>query len=273
MKKVQLIALLLSLYVTTLPARDQHILNTRHLPASDTVWVFTPAPYAAQPGKTFPVVYLLHGWSGTYRQWNDITDCQLLADRYGFIIVCPDGLYDSWYINSPALKQSRYADFFFFDLVPYITEKYRIDLENQFITGLSMGGHGALWLFAQQPDRFRSAGSLSGVLDLSFCPDEYRIGEYLVPKGKKPGKRVLAEYSVTGNIGKIAGSGKAIIFSCGASDRFYGLNKRFRQQCDEAGIPATYIVSPGDHNYAYWRSAIGFHFDFFAKQVVPKTTF
>lgn len=270
MNRFFFLCLCLASAFTGLRAQDQLVLNSARLAVADTVWVFTPSDYLSGTAGTYPLVFLLHGWNGSYHQWNDITNCQALADRYGFILVCPDGLTDSWYINSPALEKSRYADFFFLDLVPLITGKYRSDPENVFITGLSMGGHGALYLFAQQPGLFRSAGGLSGVLDLAYCWQEYRIAGYLGIRSKRKGAAVLNSFSVTGNAGKIAASGKPIIFSCGSSDPFYSLNNRFREQCDELGIPATYIVTPGGHDYAYWSSAIGFHLDFFAKNLAPR---
>ena len=50
--------------------------------------------------------------TATYRQWNTIINVQKYADAYGFIIVCPDGLKDSWYINSPRKQMSKFEDFF-----------------------------------------------------------------------------------------------------------------------------------------------------------------
>lgn len=267
MKRIFVTLFFLVAACLTIQAKNQHVLNSNHLPASDTVWVFTPSDYITNPEKHYPVVYLLHGWNGSYHQWNDITDCQNLADRYGFIIVCPDALTDSWYINSPAIKQSQYADFFFLDLMPFISENYHTDPENIFITGFSMGGHGALFLFAQKPTLFRSAGSLSGVLDLSFCWNEYRIDDYLGIHNKTSGINELNTYSVTGNIKNIADAGKEIIFTCGSSDRFFELNNQFKRSCNENNIVATYIISPGGHDYPYWKSAIGSHFDFFAKKI------
>jgi S-formylglutathione hydrolase FrmB len=227
--------------------------------------VFTPSNYTDNQNDKYPLVYLLNGWSGTYHQWNDITDCQAYADRYGFIIVCPDGLYDSWYINSPAVGNSQYADFFFLDLMPFIAEIYRIDPDHVFISGFSMGGHGALYLFAQKPDLFRSAGSLSGALDLAACWNEYGINKLLGIKGKRTGNRVLERYSVTGQIDQIAASGKPILITCGSSDQFYTVNQDFRKTCEDRHIPLTCITSPGGHDYAYWKSAIGYHFDFFKR--------
>lgn len=267
MQRFLFIFSLLVAFHLTLRAQQQHILKSTHIGATDTVWVFTPSDYGKDAAKKFPLVYLLHGWMGSYHQWNDITSCQSLADRYGFILVCPDGLTDSWYINSPAIRESQYSDFLFLDLVPFIAKTYRTDPGNVFITGLSMGGHGALYLFAQKPGLFRSAGSLSGVTDLGFCWDEYGISRRLGIRDKESGSQLLKTFSVTGNLEKIAGSGKKIFFSCGSSDRFYELNNRFKRLCDEHKIDATYLISPGGHDYPYWRSAIGAHLDFFTKMV------
>jgi putative tributyrin esterase len=267
MRKILFLPALLIVLVSCSAAQNQHILTSVHIAKADTVWVFTPSNYTANPTKAYPLIYLLHGWSGSYHQWNDIMDCQKYADQYGFIIVCPDGLYDSWYINSPAIKESQYADFFFMDLFPFVTKTYRVDSKNVFITGLSMGGHGALYLFEQEPGLFRSAGSISGVLDLTNSRNDYRISEYLGLKNDISDEKILKAYSVVGNIQKIAASGKEIIFSCGVADPFYKVNNEFRVKCDENKIDATYISNPGTHNYPYWKHNIGMHFEFFKNQI------
>lgn len=248
-------------------AQKQHVLTSDYIAKNDTIWVFTPSDYNTQTVKNYPVIYLLHGWSGNYHQWNDITDCQKYADQYGFIIVCPDGLYDSWYFNSPAIKQSQYADFFFLDLFPFVTKTYRVDTKNVFITGLSMGGYGALYLFEQKPELFRSAGSISGLLDLANNRNDYRISDYLGLKNDKSDEKTLNAFSVTGNIDKIVGTGKELIFSCGVDDPFYKVNNEFRKICDEKKIDATYISNPGTHNYPYWKHNISSHFEFFTEQI------
>jgi S-formylglutathione hydrolase FrmB len=267
MKKIILLLALFVALIYGLSAQKQHVLTSKYILKADTVWVFTPANYADNAVKSFPLIYLLHGWSGSYHQWNDIMDCQKYADEYGFIIVCPDGLYDSWYINSPVIKGSQYTDFFFMDLFPFVTKAYRVDNKNVFITGLSMGGHGALYLFEQKPELFRSAGSISGVLDLTNSRNDYRISEYLGLKKDTSDEKILKAYSVVGNIEKIAASGKEIIFSCGVADPFYNVNNEFRVKCDKAKVGATYISNPGAHNYPYWKSNIGSHFDFFKSKI------
>ena len=60
--------------------------------------VVLPAQYSEKknPTRFFPVVYLLHGAQGSYRDWPKKADLRSLASQYGVIIVCPDG-QDSWY--------------------------------------------------------------------------------------------------------------------------------------------------------------------------------
>ncbi len=64
-----------------------------------------PDPYGE---SELPVVYLLHGWSGNYRNWFDKADLPSLADHFQMIIVCPEGGYAGWYLDSPLIKESQY---------------------------------------------------------------------------------------------------------------------------------------------------------------------
>ena len=94
-------------------AQEQLYFNPIYVPHADTTLVYTPKDYSMTSGRKYPVMFLLHGCGATYRQWNTIVSVQKYADAYGFIIVCPDGLKDSWYINSPRKQMSRFEDFFF----------------------------------------------------------------------------------------------------------------------------------------------------------------
>ena len=267
MYRTTIIAIITILTSLTLQAQHQKILISENLKGIDTVWIFLPDGPSIPP-EGYPVVYLLHGWSGSYHQWNDITNCQELSNCYGMVIVCPDGLYDSWYINSPGIAQSQYADFFFHELVPFVSNFTKTDTRNIFITGLSMGGHGALYLYSQMPELFRSVGSISGVLDLSPVRNEYRINEYLGLSGSTKDEDLLRKFSVSGNIGKIASAGKEIILSCGISDRFFLMNDNFERHCLHSAIPVTFVTGPGGHTYDYWKTAVGIHLAFFRDRMI-----
>jgi len=246
-------------------AQEQLLLKANTLPDTDTVWVFTPTGYDPA-ARSYPAVVMLHGHNGSYKQWNSIIDAQRYADEYNFILICPDGFRDSWYINSPGRKNSQYADFFFKYLLPSLKQKYRIDANNLFITGLSMGGHGALYLFSQRPDLFRSAGSTSGLLDLRPSSEKYGLSSHL---GSMATSQVTwIRFSVVGNVEKIAAAKKEIIFDCGLEDRFYEINNEFRNICANQHIPATFISQPGQHDKQYWQKSIRQHFEFFRRLVL-----
>ena len=244
-------------------AQDQLYFNPFYIPYTDTTLVYTPKDYSMTSGRKYPVMFLLHGCGATYRQWNTIINVQKYADAYGFIIVCPDGLKDSWYINSPRKQMSKFEDFFFKDLFPTIKTTYRVEEDQVFITGICAGGHGALYLFSRRPDIFRAAGSSGGVLDLSVESANASLQNIL---GSAEGD-VLGKYSVINNVGKLAASQKEIIFDCGTEDVNYEANNDFRRRCDELKVKATYISQPGKSDRAYWQRAIKVQFDFFKRIV------
>ncbi|MES2734039.1 MAG: alpha/beta hydrolase family protein [Bacteroidota bacterium] len=257
----QLVCLLLVLSFHT-KAQDQLLFKANTIPDTDTVWVFTPVGYDPA-ARSYPAVVLLHGYGANYKQWNDIMGAQHYADEYGFIVICPDGFRDSWYINSPVKKDHQYADFFFKYFLPSLKQKYRLDADNLFISGLSMGGHGALFLFSQRPDLFRSAGSTSGVLDLRSSAKKYGLTAILGELAT--GQVTWIRFSVMGNIEKIAAAKKEIIFDCGVDDRFYEVNNQLREVCLTMNIPATFISQPGNHDKVYWQKSIRQHFEFFKR--------
>jgi len=265
MFRITLSLILSTLFLTAL-AQKQVIFTSKNLPKADTVWVFTPKNLTGKDKA--PAVFLLHGFGGNYKQWNNIMDAQKYADDYGYTLICPDGLFKSWYLNSPAKADWQYEKFFFDELLPKIKKDYAIDTANVFITGLSMGGHGALWLFLKHPEEFKSAGSTSGGINLRDAIGKFGVPELLGNPDKD--SDIWLKYSVIANIDKLAGSKKEIIFDCGADDFFYQSNNAMKKKCDSLKINATYISQPGSHNLAYWKKSIKQQFEFFSKQVSKK---
>lgn len=247
----------------TILGQQQLIINSKYLNKPDTVWVFKPE--AIKQNELLPLMYLLHGWSGNYKQWNNVIDCQAYANKYNTIIVCPDGLCDSWYIDSPAENENNYASFFISDLASVISTNFNVNTDSIFITGLSMGGHGALYLFEMNPDYFLSAGSLSGLLELINWSNHYGLNRILDLHNNTNDDNILWDYSVMGNLEKLYSTNKKIIVSCGSEDAFLLNNEQFVAQCKKSGIDVTFIKSRGNHNATYWRYAIDDQFDFFFK--------
>ena len=255
-------AIILNLLIAiSLVGQQEFIIDSEYLVEPNTIWVFTPEN--SNNEQPLPLIYLLHGWSGNYHQWDDIIDCQKYADKYNTIIVCPDGIYDSWYINSPAPNENDYATFFSWELTNTISQNFNVNGDSIFITGFSMGGHGALYLFELFTEYFQGAGSLSGLMDLRDWSEYYGLGRILGLSKSDDKETILSYYSVLDNADKLVNSGKKIIVSCGTEDFFYETNVKFVDFCEENQVDVEFISTKGDHNVAYWRSAVVKHFDFF----------
>jgi S-formylglutathione hydrolase FrmB len=131
--------------------------------------VIRPSSYGNNT-KRFPVVYLLHGAFGRYSNWIlKVPHIQELADEYQMMIVCPDGGYTSWYFDSPVDSSFRFETFVGMEVPAYIDANYRTiaDRKGRAITGLSMGGHGGIFLGFRHADLYSACGSTSGALHVT----------------------------------------------------------------------------------------------------------
>jgi enterochelin esterase-like enzyme len=135
---------------------------TRHL------LIYLPPSYAKNPGKHYPVIYLLHGIGDIDSVWvNHTTDLENIGsvidygihqNRFGeMIVVMPDektNWFGSFYVNSSAT--GNWEDFTTGELINYIDKKYRTlaESKSRAIAGHSMGGYGAITLGMKHPDIF-----------------------------------------------------------------------------------------------------------------------
>lgn len=212
----------------------------------------------------YPVVYLLHGYSGDFSNW--ITKVPKLkdeVDQLQLIIVCPDGNYSGWYFDSPIDPSMRYETYIGKEVPAYIDSHYHTikDRKARAIAGLSMGGHGALFIALRHADFFGACGSMSGVVDINFTKNKYdiikRIGDTI--KNADNWKN----YSVINIINHYPKDSLAIIFDCGNDDPFAGINRELHKKMLQLKIPHDYIERPGSHNWAYWANAVQYQLLFF----------
>ncbi|HVZ96796.1 MAG TPA: alpha/beta hydrolase family protein [Chitinophagaceae bacterium] len=225
--------------------------------------VITPDRYQTDTTH-LPVLYLLHGWSGNYSDWV-LSDPGLLneVDKNGFIVVCPDGDYDSWYLNSPVDTTMQYETNVALEIPAYIDAHYRtIASRNaRAITGLSMGGHGALYLALKHKDIFGAAGSMSGGVDFRPFPDKWGIKKYL---GDYNSNKENWDKNVVINLVDSLQNGELkIIFDCGVNDFFIQVNRDLHQKLLDKKIDHDYTERPGEHNWNYWNNSIKYQMLFF----------
>ncbi|WP_293304041.1 alpha/beta hydrolase [Pedobacter sp. UBA5917] len=216
-------------------------------------------PDSYKTGKSFPVVYLLHGAGGNFGEWvKNVPGIKNLADQYQFIIVCPDGNVTSWYFDSPVDPEWKYETYVAKELVGYIDEHYKTIAEKKgrAITGLSMGGHGALYLAIKHQDVFGAAGSMSGGVDIKPFPNGWNIPKRLGAEDEFPER--WKQHSVIDLIYLIKPKSLDIIIDCGVDDFFYKANVRLHDELIYNNIPHDFITRPGAHNWEYWANAIKF---------------
>ncbi|MEM7373178.1 MAG: alpha/beta hydrolase family protein [Bacteroidota bacterium] len=227
--------------------------------------VIVPDNYGNQQAQ-YSVLYLLHGAYGDHTDWlTKYPAIKSYADTYNLIIVCPNGGYNSWYVDSPIDETMNYETYVAIELVEAIDDRYNTvkDKAGRAITGLSMGGHGAFYLAFRHQDIWGAAGSMSGGMDLRPFPKNWdipkRLGDYANHKDN------WEQSSVVNLIYLLDGKELALIFDCGTDDFFFGVNQRMHQKLLERNIPHDYIERPGDHNWDYWGNAIRYQLLFFSE--------
>jgi S-formylglutathione hydrolase FrmB len=214
--------------------------------------------------ERYPVVYLLHGYGGNYAQWST-TAPQLAktADDLKIIFVCPDGGKGSWYFDSPIDSSIQYESYITKELIPYVDSNYstKANSKSRAITGLSMGGHGGLYLAIRHSDVFGAAGSTSGGVDFRPFPKNWDIknalGEY------EQNKERWYDHTVMRQVELLKNNQLAIILDCGVDDFFMPVNRALHEKLLQLKIDHDYIEKPGAHNHTYWRSSINFQILFF----------
>ncbi|WP_245729360.1 alpha/beta hydrolase [Niabella drilacis] len=216
--------------------------------------VVLPDGYAKT--KKYPVVYLLHGYSGSYAYWAGVKGALEGADRYQMILVCPDGGYGSWYWDSPVDPSFRYETFVSGELVSWVDKNYATipTSKGRGIAGLSMGGHGALYLAIKHPDVFGAAGSMSGGVDIRPFPNNWDMAKRLGRYSEFPER--WEKNTVINMLHLIEPQTLRIIIDCGTDDFFYKVNEELHQALLLRNIPHDYITRPGAHTSAYWQNAI-----------------
>lgn len=211
----------------------------------------------------YPVMYLLHGLSDDYTIWLRRTSIERYVQDVPLIVVMPDG-GRGFYSNA----RQGYA----YDTAIAVELTDRMDRtfptlakrEGRCLTGLSMGGYGALRLALTHSERFCSAVSHSGALGFGHGwgeNDRYRNDEFARIIGPDPEGGPDDLYTLAA---KVAPSRRpALRFDCGVEDRLIGDNRAFHAFLDSVNIAHEYEEFPGAHEWGYWdrhvQEAIAFH--------------
>ncbi|WP_126971794.1 alpha/beta hydrolase [Gynurincola endophyticus] len=266
MKKLLSLALIFWSFTAVAGKVDTLAIRSQAMNKDIATVVIVPQNYyaAVAAGKKYPVLYLLHGYSGNHAYW--IKAAPFLAtkaDELEMIIVCPNG-QNSWYFDAPQNPALRFETFVANELVTYIDKNFATipDRSGRAITGLSMGGHGALYLATRHQEVYGAAGSMAGGVDFRPFPENWEIKTALgTIKNNPENWRINTVVHQVENLkpGKLD-----LIIDCGQEDFFFEVNQQLHKKLNELKIPHDYTVRPGEHNGEYWTNAIRYQLVFFA---------
>jgi putative tributyrin esterase len=236
-----------------------------------SAWILIPEPSTRQIGMggavlrdKYPTLYLLHGLSDDHTIWMRRTSIERYAAAKNIAVVMP-AVGRSFY-QDMASGQKYWT--FVSEELPSVCERL-LPLstlrEDRFAAGLSMGGYGALRLGLAKPERFAAAASLSGALDMPrrardagkegsrISRDEWIgiLGPKLEIKGSDADLQFLAS-----NVASSSGPKPGIYLACGTEDELLEDSRAFRRHLETLRLPATYVESPGSHEWGYWDAQI-----------------
>jgi enterochelin esterase-like enzyme len=213
-------------------------------------YVYTPPGYDPTAKKTYPVLYLLHGYSDDASGWTAVGRANVILDNLiaqgkakPMIVVMPLGYGTMEMIrvgwggisSHPDVREEsfrKFRDSLLTEVMPKVESEYRVtkDRDSRAIAGLSMGGAESLRTGLNALDKFAwigafSAGGLPEPFDTDF-----------------PGLDAKANQQL-----------KLLWIACGTEDRLITPNRNLREWLKTKGINHTDIETPGMHTWMVWR--------------------
>jgi putative tributyrin esterase len=217
-------------------------------------------PASVEPGRKLPVVYLLHGAGGGFRDWSNYSDVSRFAEA-GLILVMPEGDY-SYFMNAAERPQDRYEDYIVQDLAQDAGAKFPTasDRQNHAIIGVSMGGFGAIKIALSHPDLFAFAGALSPAID--------------VPRRRFSIRRIQQSQALNSIFGTWGSATRRdddpfliarsvnpaeapyLFLACGDAESLLSPNREFAAVLEHQHLQHEFHVAPGGHDWNQWNAQL-----------------
>jgi putative tributyrin esterase len=203
--------------------------------------------------KHYPVLYLLHGWSGNYASWTTQTALMQYAAEHQMIVITPEG-GNGWYTDSDTVPSDQYETYITRELLADVDSRFRTipDRGGRSVAGVSMGGYGALKFGFKHPEKFSFAASMSGALDAATRTDDASIMQTF----GEPESPVRKSNDLSRLAGEVPADRQALLpyfyLDCGADDPWLASNRDFSGILLERKIVHEYCQLPGNHVWGYW---------------------
>ena len=236
--------------------------------------------------QNYPVVFFLHGANENEKRWSTRGRTDLMLDKMiadgdigEFIVAIPFG-ENSFYTNS--ISGERWEDMVIEEFIPMIEADNRVlgTRDGRAISGVSMGGYGALKIAMKNPDLFSSVTAHSAMLldelenstirpqlqqlYLSLFDDIFGVSQSMASWNENNPLGIAQE------VGSL--NGMKIYFDCGTEDQygFYAGAEQLHDILDARGIDHEFHLYPGRHGWDYARehtaASLRFHWNAFEAQ-------
>lgn len=226
-----------------------HFYKSTAIGVAEDFYVYTPPNYDARAKTTYPVLYLLHGYSDDASGWltggqvNVIMD-NLIAQGKAkpMLVVMPTGygapeiLAQGWKLSTSNevwhRNLDRFSQMLLGEIIPKVEREYWVTKKSnaRAITGLSMGGSESLLTGLNHLDDFAWVGGFSaGGLTEDFA-------------GQFPGLNSKPDPRL-----------RLLWIACGTDDGLIAINRSMRAWFKSKGVKETEIETPGGHNWLVWR--------------------
>jgi len=222
-------------------------------------YVYLPSAYADNPGKRYPVIYLLHGFPGRPLAFLETVQMGIVDDAatakglvQPAILVMPFGstgtFTDKEWVNGLS-PDDQWSTFVARDLVHFVDSRYRTipTRAGRAIAGLSEGGYGAIDIALHHPAEFSVVESWSGY----ERPD--RVRSVFGPKLQllaRNDPRLLVRAAAP----ELRRLGTYVWFYSGSSDPMHVQNAAFARELTALKVRHRYFLAYGGHNWALWRA-------------------
>jgi enterochelin esterase-like enzyme len=238
--------------------------------------VYLPPGYST--AMQYPVLYLFHGYGGSYGDYAAYLNLQSLTDRLiqnkqidPLIIVEPE-YGNSFGVNSnPGEGQDPggvsigpYEDYLIQEMIPYIDTHYSTQASRtgRFIGGISMGGYAALYLGLNHHELFSKIGAHSAAL-WNYTPSDQYTDQRDWLYANNDLRAIRDPFELAANPSTL--KDMKIYLDAGESDQLAEQDYAFYKLLQEQKADVTWSSSPGGHNGSYWSGMLEHYLIFYAE--------
>jgi len=234
-------------------ALHQHFYQSKIVDTASQYFVYTPPGFDPRSKQSYPVLYLLHGYSDDPSAWTAMGKANVILDNLiaqgkakPMIVVMPWGYGDMQMISrgwiawqDPQLVMNnfvKFSDALMQEVIPRVKSEYPISgkREDHAIAGLSMGGGESVLVGLNHLDDFAYVGAFSSAVG----KDNYAASF--------PEMTSLTSEQLNAKL-------KLIWVACGTEDGLFPNNQNFVNWLKEKGLRPSFNPTPGRHVWMLWR--------------------